>query len=407
MQASCDKKINLCSLLIGLIGIMPIVDTVSGALHDSLPVGQMYRIGLFVYIVFLLMKKSQKDFLPLMGLFLWFVVEQATVSAAGGYIAKSIQDTVKLFCPIMGIVLLHRLIQKRKIETECILSVFNIWCVLYPILIIVPGLLSIGNAAYDGTVGWKGLFYAVNEISFIISTLIMYCFWKLKKCPSMRNVIELALNCYCIIRMGTKTGYATIALFGVIFLFSFWNSRNTKKSFELLALILIAALVVILNMNRILAAAGGIFERWQYQRSLSYTTVDFLFSMRLRRLSDALNIFLGKGYFLLGWGFGGELAGYPNMEMDFLDILFRTGLAGFVLVFGFYLYVMIRAAKTSKRGMFMLLWELALSFGAGHVLFYGQSGMMLALICVFAVDICKDRSGKHLVVRHVSSEKNL
>ena len=77
------------------------------------------------------------------------------------------------------------------------------------------------------------------------------------------------------------------------------------------------------------------------------------------------------------------------------------------MVFGFYLYVMIRAAKTSKRGMFMLLWELALSFGAGHVLFYGQSGMMLALICVFAVDICKDRSGKYLVVRHVSSENNL
>ena len=259
----------------------------------------MYRIGLFVYIVFLLMKKSQKDFLPLMGLFLWFVVEQATVSAAGGYIAKSIQDTVQLFCPIMGIVLLHRLIQKRKIETECILSVFNIWCVLYPILIIVPGLLSIGNAAYDGTVGWKGLFYAVNEISFIISTLIMYCFWKLKKCPSMRNVIELALNCYCIIRMGTKTGYATIALFGVIFLFSFWNSRNTKKSFELLALISIAALAVTLNMNRFLQLPG-IFERWQYQRARAIQQ-DFLFVCDCEALSEIE--YIPRKRLFLGWGF--------------------------------------------------------------------------------------------------------
>lgn len=39
--------------------------------------------------------------------------------------------------------------------------------------------------------------------------------------------------------------------------------------------------------------------------------------MRLRRLEDAFNIYMDGNYLMFGWGLGGELAGFPNMEMDF------------------------------------------------------------------------------------------
>lgn len=38
-------------------------------------------------------------------------------------------------------------------------------------------------------------------------------------------------------------------------------------------------------------------------------------------------------------------------------------------------------------GVAIIIWSLALSFGAGHVLFYGQSGMMLAANIILAYEI--------------------
>lgn len=101
-------------------------------------------------------------------------------------------------------------------------------------------------------------------------------------------------------------------------------------------LIILVIFMCALGYTKIQNVTASIFERWQYQKGLSHSTVDFLFSMRLRRLEDAISIFVNGFYLLLGWGFAGEANGFPNMEMDFLDLLFRTGLVGFCIVCMFY-----------------------------------------------------------------------
>lgn len=387
-------RFNVYTILLALLLIMPIVDTISGALHDMVPVGQVYRFFLLILMLVILAQNSQKKFTIVSVMLFLFILLQTVVSGVEAF--KGVKDIIKLFTPIIMIVLMELLIIEKKIKDIYIFKIMDAWSVIYPIFIIGPGLFGYGINAYDGNVGWKGFFYAVNEISFIMSGLVMYLFWKLHKEINIRTLVLLAINCICIALMGTKTGYATIVLFAGIFLIdSIFEKKYTKK-IRVCMLIVLAIFMCALGYTKIQNVTASIFERWQYQKGLSHSTVDFLFSMRLRRLKDAISIFANGFYLLLGWGFGGEANGFPNMEMDFLDLLFRTGLLGFCIVCIFYVRKFCDVSKKSLWGALIIIWSIALSFGAGHVLFYGQSGMMLAFNYIYTLNIGKARDKRAL-----------
>ena len=212
--------------------------------------------------------------------------------------------------------------------------------------------------------------------------------------------------------MGTKTGYASVAVgilaFGIFFL----KEKKASKILKTIGISFLAVIVAFLLRDRVVELTNSIFERWFYQRQISYSTTDFLFSMRLRRIGTAFSEFLEGFHVLFGWGLGGELAGKQNIEMDFIDLLFRTGVAGFLYVFIFYFSKIKHIFKNNLWGTFIVVWSFALAFGAGHVLFYGQSGMMLALNIIISLligesikkrkDENKDESNKKQNM-HISS----
>lgn len=400
-------KVNLYSLLFGLLGVMPVVDSVSGAFHESYPIGQIYRIIFFVYILFLLMKNSRNDFLTLVVAFFLFIGIQIVISISGGYIAKSIQDTIKLFTPIFMISLFQVLLKKGKIKGKSVFNLLDLWSVIYPLLIIVPSALGLSSTSYGDNVGFKGFFYATNEISFIMSSLVLYRFYRLSKELNSKSLIVLALNVVCLLLMGTKTGYASIAVGSLLFVITVLKTRKSNKKFKAIIILIAVAVVVVLLHNRIIDMTFKIFERWFYQRQLSYSTIDFLFSMRLRRLSNVFATFVDGLYFLFGWGFGAELGGMGNVEMDFIDLLLKTGIVGFLYVFIFYYYKVKSVLKNNSWGALIIIWSFALAFGAGHVLFYGQSGMMLALNVILATLILQAvKSGKNRKENEVLRIKN-
>ena len=391
-------------LLIDLFAIMPIVDSVSGAMHDRIPLGQIYRLLIFVFMFVLLSNNSLKKFSQVFITFVIFLTIQSIVSIE--YIGKSIQDVIKLFTPIISIVLIETLLKKKKVSDKNIFDLLDVWCILYPILIIVPSILGLGVSSYEGTIGFKGFFYAVNEISFVMCSLIMYSFWKLQKDADLKSFIVLAINCLCIITMGTKTAYATIVLFTLVFLISFIKNRSIKRRLKIMLFIAAAIIVILFNYKRIIEMTSAIFERWYYQRKMSYSLSDFLFSMRLRRIENAWDIFWTKLYFAFGWGFGGELVGFPNIEMDFLDVLFRSGIFGFIYIFLFYMKKTLYFLRKNSWSLIITLWSLALSFGTGHVLFYGQSGMMLSINFTLAYIISKSNEKENWKERVSGRESN-
>ena len=384
-------KTNIYSLFICLLCTMPIVDSISGAFHESYPIGQVYRLFFFAYIMILLIKVSGKSFLYVIIPFSVLLILQILTSVSGGYVVKSVQDTIKLFTPIMMIILFKVLFDRGKIHWDIFYNIFDLWSVLYPILIIIPSVSGLSSHAYDSSVGYKGFFYAINEVSFIMSCLVIYRFYALTKSINLKTIFLLGLNTICLILMGTKTGYASVAVGTVFFAISFFKERKVGKKIKIIGFVIASVICIFLFSDRIEVMTSGIFERWYYQRQLSYSTTDFLFSMRLRRIEEAFEIFFSGIYFPFGWGFGGELAGLPNVEMDFLDLLFRTGIVGFVFVVGFYFTAIRSFLFKNMWGTIIAIWSIALSFGAGHVLFYGQSGMMLALNMMVALVIYREK----------------
>lgn len=381
-------------MLFGMIGIMPIIDSISGAFHESYPVGQLYRIVFFAYVLFLMTKNTRKDFLALAGAFFLFIGVQIVVSIPGGYIVKSIQDTIKLFTPIFMVALFQALLKKEKIKSSEVFNLLDRWSLLYPLLILIPSTLGLSEAAYGEVVGFKGFFYATNEISFIMSSLVIYRFYVFSQELSLKNLTLMALNTVCLLLMGTKTGYASTAVGALLFGVTILKTKSSNKKLKAFGFLMLAVIGVILMWDRIVAMTAGIFERWFYQRQLSYSTTDFLFSMRLRRLKDAFTTFLNGMYLPFGWGFGGELNGMENIEMDFIDLMLETGIVGFVYVLAFYGRKVKNILKSNLWSAVIVLWSFLLSFGAGHVLFYGQSGMMLALNIVYASLISKAKKRK-------------
>ena len=101
-------RFNVYTILLALLLIMPIVDTISGALHDMVPVGQVYRFFLLILMLVILAQNSQKKFAIVSTMLLLFTILQTVVS--GVDIFNGVKDIIKLFTPIIMIVLMLSLI---------------------------------------------------------------------------------------------------------------------------------------------------------------------------------------------------------------------------------------------------------------------------------------------------------
>lgn len=395
MKNKTNSLINIYSLIFIFLYVMPFVDSLSGAFHDEYPIGQIFRLMFFVLLLFFLLKVSKRKFGLFFCSFLLFILLQVVASFPDAYLYKSIQDTIKLFTPMGMIVLFQCLITKRIISKHIIFDLLDWWSVIYPLLIIIPSILGLSSSAYDSSVGYKGFFYAINEISFIMSSLVISRFFILSIKLSFSSLIILGIDTICLILMGTKTGYASIIVGSIIFGIYFFKERNIRRIYKYLVVLGFVFLFILLFQNAIISMVSGIVNRWVFQRQISNSTIDFLFSMRLRRLKDAFDSFLHGSFILFGWGFGGELGGMINVEMDFIDLLLRTGILGFSFVVLFYWGKVRTTIKHSIWGGVIVGWSFALSFGAGHVLFYGQSGMMLAMNIIYSSLISSDALKKY------------
>lgn len=381
LRTKTNSKLTDLSLLVGIYMMMPIVDSFSGFFHEELPIGQVYRSFICIYVFFLLAKYEAKEFGRIFIAFVGFLGMQMIVS--GDYILESFQGVMKLFIPISTLSLFLTLYKKKKIEKNVIENIISFWSVLYPLLIIIPGMLGLGVNAYDEQTGWKGFFYATNEIAFIIVCLTMCQYYKLSKELNIRDVVILSLNAFAALMMGTKAGYLTLACFALFLVGSYLKKRNLNKQLKLWMGICIIVVVVICNIDVLQGMVRGILERWKYQRGFSVSIIDFMFSHRLRRYQNAISIFFSGVYPITGWGMCGDLLGFPNMEMDFFDIMFKTGIPGAIYVLSFYANKIIYVSKKNMWGWIIDCWAFMFCFAAGHVLFYGQSGMMLAILMLY------------------------
>lgn len=378
MKISINKK----NFIFPILTIMPVVDTVSGIFTPvgiaSINMGQVYRIVVFLVLLYSLVFRYFNKVKYVVVVSLLLILLQLALYA--GNFMTILSNMIKLLTPIYIFELMYLCYRSNTENKKRFCKVLDCYSILYPIMFVLPMVFNITVVApYDGTTGYKGAFYAVNEISFVFSVIVMYLFVKLSIEIKLINMIKLLLNCVCISMLGTKSAYLTLLLFAFAFLFSalFKAGQRFKKWIIVICFIISIIIAFSIFKEQIL----NIYNRWVWQRNvISTSSLDFLTSGRVRRIEEGLDIFSSNIlYIVFGWGLGNSIL-HIGLEMDFLDLLFGVGIIGFMVIGIIYTRFLVCKCRFSFWNRLMLVTGIILCCFAGHIIYYGQSGMALGML---------------------------
>ena len=381
------KKITVSRLFLVMISMMPIIDTANGILlrdeNTLINIGQIYRLSILAIAVILSKYMRLKETAICYGLFLLFCAIQVVDNVSYGL--SSMMICIKLFLPIIMIFVMKTLYKKRIILPKDILQVIECISIITPITIIIPYILRIGYRTYESA-GYLGFYYATNEISFVLSSCVLFSLHRLSHKINTKYTAILGINILAIMLVGTKSGLAVIAI-GILLLFlnMMLSGEYIAKKIVLLMAVLILIVIGLIAFKKNIQE---VVERWAYgyYNHANGSALFFLSSGRTWRLMMAWEEFHQYSLFhiLFGCGLAGANHGFPYVEMDFHDMVFSTGWVGTTVMFLIYVYL-CKDIKWTYWKTIMMVTYLILIIGGGHVLYAGLGGMMLAVNLVYLI----------------------
>ncbi len=265
---------------------------------------------------------------------------------------------------------------------------------------LILGALGYGYPQYDAGggagIGSRGFIFAGNELAgalVVSSALIMMQFIVNghRRAFLIFAVVVVAMSALATSKV---TMLSSLILFLAFPIMDGINrkSRGTLKRKDKRFLLLVAVAVPLVGLAGI---SYALFEMNLYSRLVHYySQMDLLtviLSQRNIWAEQALKAF-GFQYSFLQWLFGSSrqwwtyISGTKIVEIDFIDILMTYGIAGVVIVYGFFVAVLGRVLRVRKRNpyalyiAFTLLLMIGISVTAGHVVYSGIIGPLLGAL---------------------------
>ncbi|MBB1071736.1 O-antigen ligase family protein [Limosilactobacillus reuteri] len=391
------KKINT-NIYFFLLIILPLMDSLNGLINgggneNGLSLGIIYRIVIvIVSFSYWLLYGVDRKYL----LYFLFVLFYLTISALRSslFLFSYLVLMFKMILPIIIIITLKILYENNIFNKKSITDILNIWQFLFPLTLLIAYVLGIGFATYssnatnlsmDSSVGFKGLYYAQNDISYVMDILYYYSLKKLLKRKNIVNIIGYFLSLSSVLLLGLKSGYILVIII-TIFMFI----QQLKKKRELISSFLFLLFVIvgfIFSFSIFSNDISKVVDRWQYFYQNRTSFFSFLTSMRSDRIVP-INNWVNSVYGLIGILFGtgynyAHISGsiVPEIvEMDLIDIYFQIGIIGIILIYGFYFRIYFQNSKTSFYSNAFILTILISTFN-GHVFETALSGVFFAIIC--------------------------
>ena len=391
------KLLKGFGLLEYLIIFSPIADVLVGiGKHNSIPLvalaGPLSKAALVIYIllkVFTSKRVSGWQGAILISALLVCLLHVAYIFLAYGTtgIIDNLNTTIRFwFFILCGIGIFC--VYKGTDASEKIHRMLVIVTLLYSALLIVPTLMGINNAAYSdwlNKVGSAGLFYEANEIGIICGALgsymMMYYF---QRRTSLFYLVVASVAMCAGLMTGTKAPlfYLAVALVYVI-ISSLTNIRRAVLS--TISLILIIPLVIVASQG-VLSNIASSYER-QVEDGAGNVS-DLIYNGRDKLLVDSINVFQ-REYTLYDKIFGDSSVDRDGVEkkdteMDFADILFHFGIAGFIVYMSSIIVITARIVfyrPRSKRTIEKLCFLTGILAAAlmGHTLSSPSVGLILIL----------------------------
>lgn len=392
------KTYSLHQLIILLIGLIPLVDTLNGYLikgYSISGIGTVFRLFFLGIILLYIYSREVNKFEVVIAIsFIAFLLAQFIVSE--NYATDSIEMTVKLFTPIFMLEAFRKMWRWKQIEETIVQRLFDQLSILFSITIIVPFVLGLGYSTYRGHIGYKAFYYATNEISYAICTLLFYNLIRLLSVPDIKHYVFFFLNAICCFLIGSKV--ALFILFIMIALLLWNNFIYSHKSFSRKRLVLVSLFIIsiIAAYNYLGDNIQKIFNRMMKNFDNADSSLVFLTSNRIVFLSEGFDMFRSRGFlcYLFGWGLGGANNEMINVEMDFFDILFSCGVIGLLTIVFLYIALYKKGIQKTPVARWLIIISLGVSFLGGHILFTGLGGMMFATLNLYADTVSLERKGK-------------
>lgn len=383
-------SLKLIDVTRNLLIIMPLIDTINGIIiGDSVAgvnLGQIYRMSILICLLLLLMKEHNISFMNLLVFIYALFILGAKLFLDINVNINEIGVMLKLFLPICIIEIISLYFRNDAFAgIKYIEDILKKICVLAPLTLIIPYLLGVGNATYDDRAGFKGFYYATNEIAFLLDILLIFLVFDFK--PSIKWIIKFAMCIVSAFFVGTKTVLLVGMVCGMIVLIKLMNGKNISLIYKVVIIGTPTALILMFFYD-IYEQFRPILERWEYgiSKHEAEGVLFFLTSGRVARAELAWHNFINSdmGNILFGYGMTSEFTIENNCEMDFIDLMFALGTVSLLVTMLYYIKFAKEIFITDKKVMvtvFMCLFILI--FFGGHVLFAGLGGMSLSMILIY------------------------
>lgn len=403
-----ESKQKSTKILLYFVGVFPIIDFINGVFLSegvSIPIGSLYRIGLFVILLLLFINDKKLIgssfgilFILSMTAFLLILAVQTIYFDNSYSILFNDTSAITKYLLWFLLALLFSKISEREIT-----NLFIFIDVLFVIGLIIPYFLGLGNFTYaNSNAGYKSFFYATNDLTYVLVILCTILLFYLIQCFTkkewsnlfMFSILYLA-NCYCLLLIGTKTGivYSVASLLiTVLYLLFFKSDIPFQIKFLLSQIILVGSIFSLFwGKNLFSDMIQGTIDRITYFYDLyDGNWVKILSSSRSIYFEDAVTNFVNypqnHWIFLFGfgvenrWSFFRRAGGY--IEMDFLDTFFSYGAIGIIIFLLPIIYLAYRIFKNRlfNKYAFLLLVTLGFAATSGHVFYSAMSATILGLI---------------------------
>ena len=403
---------NIKKILSLFFLLQPILDVIAGITLNFLRIDFtlssilrfIFLIFCIYYLVFLNCKK--KNIIYLFFLFIYFIVFSLVVLLNKDFsvLFYELKNVFNVFYfPIVLLALYNMFIQyKISFKVNNVVYLY----LVYIMLLLIPNLTHTSFTTYSqakvGNAGWFLSANSVGNIFSIFSPFIIFYIISTKK-NYLFKLFLIISSIYIFTSIGTKTPLLSLIIcIGLTFLYYFisWFKSKKYKSIIISSILMI----FLVFASCIFIPKTSFYKNIQIHKEYlnvdsfsqvlsDYRLIDhFIFSQRLTFLSNTSNYYknVGISQKLFGIGFienyGTDYVSTKMIEMDYFDILYRSGFIGFCLFFG--VIILIDSKKMLINNLFnyeilvSIFLILLLGFFTGHILISPSVSIFVSLIFI-------------------------
>lgn len=359
-----------------------VIDCITGYFLNSgltLPISQVYKLFLTIILIFRIVK--QNNGLQISLIIIYVIIYFIHISLINENVPSSLIHISKIFLTFLIYVYLSKAVLIYKRDTIILRSYTILNTSFYLISInILLGLIGIGFNTYpDEGIGYKGFFFAGNEIGGLFAVLIPF---KLYNTYKQSNIYAYLLSCAFCALLAILLGTKSVILVTIITCFMIpWIYGNSIRKLRIVVILILICLITLpMIINLISSQDIDLLVRMTYSYNKGGVS-SLLLSSR-----DEFWILKREEFFNSNiWSQLFGLGGNRTVEMDQFDALLNYGYVGLILIYLFYSFMFIKSWNQLNNNTYTKVINLSnimllgMSIIAGHILFSSMAGMYICL----------------------------